>query len=113
MYCKIIEEVFRESLGEIQLEKISGKTKWELGKVFKEPLGGAEISQGSVNCGKPLKSIRYLRGLFQYPQRVLKICFGRVCIKPLKYIKGLFEWDVRKGFLLKAEELPFEVRFGI
>jgi hypothetical protein len=48
MYCKIIEEVCREPLGEIQSLKNCGKTKWKGGKVFIEPLGGVEIFQGSV-----------------------------------------------------------------
>jgi hypothetical protein len=48
MYCKIIEEVCRESLGEIQFLKNGSKTKWKGGKVFIEPLGGVEIFQGSV-----------------------------------------------------------------
>jgi hypothetical protein len=49
MYCKIIEEVCREPLGEIQLEKKWQENKMEGGgKVFIEPLGGVEIFQGSV-----------------------------------------------------------------
>jgi hypothetical protein len=48
MYCKILEEVCREPLGEIQFEKNGGIKKWKGGKVFIEPLGGAEIFQGSV-----------------------------------------------------------------
>jgi hypothetical protein len=48
MYCKIIEEVCREPLGEIQSLKNCVKTKWKGGKVFIEPLGGVEIFQGSV-----------------------------------------------------------------
>jgi hypothetical protein len=48
MYCKIIEEVCREPLGEIQFEKKNGrKTRWKGVKVFIEPLGGVEIFQGS------------------------------------------------------------------
>jgi hypothetical protein len=63
MYCKIIEEVCREPLGEVQFEKNGGKTKWKGGKVFIEPLGGVEIFPRV--CGEPHKSIRYWRGLFQ------------------------------------------------
>jgi hypothetical protein len=48
MYCKIIEEACREPLGEIQFEKKWLENKMEGGKVFLEPLGGVEISQGSV-----------------------------------------------------------------
>jgi hypothetical protein len=48
MYCKIIEEVCREPLGEILVEKNGGKTKWKGDKVFIEPLAGVEICQGSV-----------------------------------------------------------------
>ncbi len=47
MYCIIFEVVCREPLGEIQFEK-SGKTKWKVGKVLIEPLGGVEIFQGSM-----------------------------------------------------------------
>jgi hypothetical protein len=47
MYCKIIEEVYREPLGEIQFEKKAGK-KWEGGKVFIEPLDGVQIFKGFV-----------------------------------------------------------------
>jgi hypothetical protein len=43
MYSKIIEEVCRKPLCEIQLETNGGKTKWKGGKVFIEPLGGVEI----------------------------------------------------------------------
>jgi hypothetical protein len=53
MYCKIIEEVCREPLGEIQFEKKWQENKMEGGKVFKEPLGAVEIYQGSV--GNPLR----------------------------------------------------------
>jgi hypothetical protein len=35
-------------LGEIKFEKNGEKTKWKGGKVFREPLGGVEIFQGSV-----------------------------------------------------------------
>jgi hypothetical protein len=48
MYCKIIEEVCREPLAEVQFEKKGRKTKWKGGKVFIELLGGVEIFQGSV-----------------------------------------------------------------
>jgi hypothetical protein len=48
MYCKIIEEVCREPLGESNCEKNGGKIKWKGGKAFIEPLGGVEIFQGSV-----------------------------------------------------------------
>ncbi len=67
MYCKIIEEVYREPLGEIQFEKKAGK-KWEGGKVFIEPLDGVQIFKGFVEnpswvlgiwegCLQPLRSI--------------------------------------------------------
>jgi hypothetical protein len=62
MYCKIIEEVCREPLGEIQFEQIGGKTKWKGGKVFIGPLGGVEIF---LVCREPFKSIRYWKGLFE------------------------------------------------
>jgi hypothetical protein len=39
MYCKNIEEVSREPLGEILFEKNGRKTKWKGDKVFIEPLG--------------------------------------------------------------------------
>jgi hypothetical protein len=69
MYCKIIEEVYREPLGEIQFEKkMARKTKWKGGKAFIEPLGGVDIIQGSVEnplrvlgtgevVSRPLRSI--------------------------------------------------------
>jgi hypothetical protein len=66
MYCKIIEEACREPLGEIQMEKNGGKTKWKWGRVFIEPLCGVEIFQGSV----------------ENPLGVL--CTGEGCIKTLK-----------------------------
>jgi hypothetical protein len=66
MYCKIIEEVCREPLGEIQFEKNARKTKWKGGKDLIEPLGGVEIIQGSVESLLRVL-IRYWRGLFQDP----------------------------------------------
>jgi hypothetical protein len=61
MYCKIIQEVYREPLGKIQL----GKTKWK-GAIFIEPLNGVEIFQVSVE--NPLREYkRYWRGLFHNP----------------------------------------------
>jgi hypothetical protein len=48
-------------------------------------------------CGEPRESVRYLRGLFSRPLRVLFEHFGRVCSKTLKYLKGLFECAVKKG----------------
>jgi hypothetical protein len=69
MYCKIIEEVCKEPLGEKQFEK-----KWRPNKmVFIEPLGGVEIFQGSV----------------ENPLRVLGT--GEGCIKTLKeYCENFF-----------------------
>jgi hypothetical protein len=63
MYFKIIEEVCREPLGEIQFEKNGGKTKWKGGKVFIEPLGGVEIFQGSVE--NPLRVLGTGEGCFK------------------------------------------------
>jgi hypothetical protein len=66
MYCKIIEEVCREPLGEVQFEKIWRENKMEGRKVFIEPLGGVEIFQESVE--NPIRvHIRYWRGLSQDP----------------------------------------------
>jgi hypothetical protein len=47
MYCNIIQEACRESLGEISLKKMAGKQN-RRGKVFIVPLDGVEIFQGSV-----------------------------------------------------------------
>jgi hypothetical protein len=68
MYCKIIEVVCREPLGEIQLEKKWRENKMKGGKVFIGPLGGVEIFQESMEnplkdqvlervVSRPLKSI--------------------------------------------------------
>jgi hypothetical protein len=46
MYCKIIEEVSRGPLGEIQFEK-NGEKKQKGPNVFIEPMGGVEIFQGN------------------------------------------------------------------
>jgi hypothetical protein len=67
MYCKIIEEVCREPLGEIQFEK-HGTKKIEGGQGLYRTLGWSR--DFSMVCGEPLKSIRYRRGLFQDPSRV-------------------------------------------
>jgi hypothetical protein len=48
MYCKIIEEGFREPLGDIQFQKMAEKQNVRGGKVFLEPLGGVQIFRGSV-----------------------------------------------------------------
>ncbi len=63
MYCKIIEEVCREPLGENSLKKNSGKIKWKWGKVFIEPLGGVEIFQGPVE--NPLRALGTGEGCFK------------------------------------------------
>jgi hypothetical protein len=62
MYCKIIEEVCREPLCEIQLEKkMVGKQKGMGAKSF----GTLGWSRDFPRVfGEPLKSIRYWRGLF-------------------------------------------------
>jgi hypothetical protein len=65
MYCKIIEEVCREPLGEIQFEKKWRKNKMEGGQGLYRTLGWSR--DFSRVCGEPLKSIRYWRGLFQDP----------------------------------------------
>jgi hypothetical protein len=65
MCCKIIEEVCREPLGEIQFEKKWRENKKEGGQGLYGTLGW---SRGFPRvCGEPLKSIRYWRGLFQDP----------------------------------------------
>jgi hypothetical protein len=63
MYCKIIEEVCREPLGEIQFEKNGGENKMEGGKVFIEPFGGIEIFQGSKE--NPLRVLGTGKGCFK------------------------------------------------
>ncbi len=64
MYCKIIEEVWKEPSGKIQFEKKNvGKTKWKGGKVFIEPLDGVEIFQGSVE--NPLRVLGTGEGCFK------------------------------------------------
>jgi hypothetical protein len=65
MYCKIIEEVCREPLGEIQFEKKWRKTRRKGGKVFIEPLGGVEIFQGYVE--NPLRVLGSGEGCFKTP----------------------------------------------
>jgi hypothetical protein len=70
MYFKIIEEVCREPLGEIQFEKNCGKTKWKRGKVFIEPLGGVEIFQGSME--NPLRILGTAEGCFKTPKEYCK-----------------------------------------
>ncbi len=65
MYCKIIEEVCREPLGEIQFEKNGAKTKIEGGQGLYRTLGRSR--DFSKVCGEPFKSIRYWKGLFQDP----------------------------------------------
>jgi hypothetical protein len=68
MYCKIIEEVCREPLGEIQFEKNGGKNKMEGGQGLYRTLGWSKRSRDfSRVCGEPLKSIRHWRGLYQDP----------------------------------------------
>jgi hypothetical protein len=62
MYCKIIEEVCREPLGEIQFEQ-NGEKKNERGKVFIEPLGGVEIFHGFVK--NPLRVVGTKEGCFK------------------------------------------------
>ncbi len=63
MYCKIIEKVWKEPLGEIQFEKNGGKTKWKGGKAFIEPVGGVEILQGSME--NPLRVVGTGEGCFK------------------------------------------------
>jgi hypothetical protein len=65
MYCKIIEEVCREPLGEIQLEKKWRENKMEGGQGVYRTLGWSRDFLRV--CGEPLKSVRYCRGLFQDP----------------------------------------------
>jgi hypothetical protein len=66
---QIIEEVWKEPLGEIQSEKMAG---WEGSKVFVEPMSEVKISQGSV----------------ENPFRVLYI--WEACFKTLKKYCGHF-----------------------
>jgi hypothetical protein len=54
MYCKIIEEVCREPLGEIQFEKNGGKTN-EGGQGLYRTLGWRR--DFSRVCGEPFRSI--------------------------------------------------------
>ncbi len=63
MYCKIIEEVCREPLGEIQFDKKWWQNKMEGGKVFIKLLGGVEIFQGSVE--NPLRLLGTGEGCFK------------------------------------------------
>jgi hypothetical protein len=60
---KIIEEVCREPLSEMQLEKNGSKIKLKGGKVFIEPLGGVENFQGSVE--NPLRVLGTGEGCFK------------------------------------------------
>jgi hypothetical protein len=65
MYCKIIEAVCRELLGEIQVEKKWRENKMKGGQGLNRTLGWSRDFPRV--CGEPLKSIRYWRGLFQDP----------------------------------------------
>jgi hypothetical protein len=65
MYSKIIEEVCREPLGEIQFEKKWRENKMEGGQGLYRTLGWSRDFPRVY--GEPLKSIRYWRGLFQDP----------------------------------------------
>jgi hypothetical protein len=65
MYCKIIEKVCRELLGEIQFEKKWRENKMEGGQGLYGTLGWSRDFPRVY--GEPLKSIRYWRGLFQDP----------------------------------------------
>jgi hypothetical protein len=65
MYCKIIEEVCREPLGEIQFEKKWQLSKMERGQGLYRTLGWSR--DFSRVCGEPFNSIRYWRGFFQDP----------------------------------------------
>jgi hypothetical protein len=65
MYCKIIEEVCREPLSEIQLEKKWRENKMKGGQGLHRTLGWSRDFPRVY--GEPLKSIRCWRGLFQDP----------------------------------------------
>jgi hypothetical protein len=65
MYCKIIEEVCREPLGETQFEKKWPQNKIEGGQGLYRTLGWSR--DFSRACGEPFKRIKYWRGLFQDP----------------------------------------------
>jgi hypothetical protein len=65
MYCKIIEEVCREPLGEIQFFKKWRENKIEGGQGLYRTLGWSRDFPRVY--GEPLKSIRYWRGFFQDP----------------------------------------------
>jgi hypothetical protein len=65
MYCKVIEKVWRDPLGEILFEKKLWENKIEGGQGLYRTLG---LSRDCPRvCGEPLRSIRYRRGLFQDP----------------------------------------------
>jgi hypothetical protein len=66
MYCTIIEEVYREPLGEIQFEKKWRQNKMKGGQDLYRALGWSRDFQGSV----------------ENPLRVL--CTGEVYFKTLK-----------------------------
>jgi hypothetical protein len=69
MYSKIIEEVCREPLGEIQIENKWRENKMEGGQgLYRTLRWGRDFSRV---CGEPFKNIRYWRRLFQDPERVL------------------------------------------
>jgi hypothetical protein len=65
MYCKIIQEVFREPWGEIQIEKKWRENKMEGGQGLYRNVGWSRDFPKVY--GEPLKSIRYWRRLFQGP----------------------------------------------
>jgi hypothetical protein len=65
MYCKIIEEVCREPLGEILFEQKWREHKMEGGQGLYRTLGWSRDFLKVY--GEPLKSIRYWIGLFQDP----------------------------------------------
>ncbi len=75
MYCKIIEAVCREPLGEIQFEIKWRENKMEGGKVLIQPLGGVEIFQGSME--NPLRVLGTGEGCFQILKEYCKkFCQG-------------------------------------
>ncbi len=63
MYCKIIEEVCREPLGEILFEKKWRENKMEGGQGLYRLLGGLEIFQGSME--NPLRVLGTGEGCFK------------------------------------------------
>jgi hypothetical protein len=74
MYCKVIEKVFRELLGEIQFEKKWRENKMEVGKAFIGPLGRVEIFQGSVE--NPLRVLGTGEGCFKTLKERCEICLA-------------------------------------